>query len=355
MRRPVFLLLLILLQITLPVKLSGQKPDYRLFDNISLGTEASVINCFLQDTQGLIWIGSNKGLFSYDGYSTQPHFTFAKRNNTQIYCGTVVDSTYLYLGADNGLLVYNYRTDTYEEPETQLPTDIRALLVHDGMLWLGTLNGLYTYSLNDHQLSAVTEGIPHQTIYSLIRSSDGLLYIGTYNGFCRYIPATRHFEEIDLPLSGNRSNQFVNSLLEDTARGCIWIGTEGCLFRYTPADGRTQRIDAFHDNSVKSLALDGSGQLLVGTDNGLYVYQEGEPLLHVVHDSRNLQSLSNNIIWTIFADREHNIWLGTDYGISTMRCVMSPFHKSPERERGTSSIPCFAIHTELTGLAELTD
>ena len=116
MRRPVFLLLLllILLQITLPVKLSGQKPDYRLFDNISLGTEASVINCFLQDTQGLIWIGSNKGLFSYDGYSTQPHFTFAKRNNTQIYCGTVVDSTYLYLGADNGLLVYNYRTDTYE-------------------------------------------------------------------------------------------------------------------------------------------------------------------------------------------------------------------------------------------------
>ena len=172
MRRPVFLLLLILLQITLPVKLSGQKPDYRLFDNISLGTEASVINCFLQDTQGLIWIGSNKGLFSYDGYSTQPHFTFAKRNNTQIYCGTVVDSTYLYLGADNGLLVYNYRTDTYEEPETQLPTDIRALLVHDGMLWLGTLNGLYTYSLNDHQLSAVTEGIPHQTIYSLIRSSD---------------------------------------------------------------------------------------------------------------------------------------------------------------------------------------
>ena len=196
MRRPVFLLLLILLQITLPVKLSGQKPDYRLFDNISLGTEASVINCFLQDTQGLIWIGSNKGLFSYDGYSTQPHFTFAKRNNTQIYCGTVVDSTYLYLGADNGLLVYNYRTDTYEEPETQLPTDIRALLVHDGMLWLGTLNGLYTYSLNDHQLSAVTEGIPHQTIYSLIRSSDGLLYIGTYNGFCRYIPATRHFEEI---------------------------------------------------------------------------------------------------------------------------------------------------------------
>ena len=278
MHRPV-LFLFILLQIWLPCTLVGQKSDYRLFDNISLGTEASVISCFLQDTQGLIWIGSNKGLFSYDGYSSQPHFTFGERSNTRIYCGTVVDSTYLYIGADNGLLIYNYRTDTYQEPEADFPTDIRTLALRDGVLWLGTLNGLYTYSPETRQLSAITEGLPHQTIYSIIRASDDNLYIGTYNGCCRYIPATGRFETIDLPVTRGRSNQFVNSLLEDTARGCIWIGTEGCLFKYTPADGHTQRIDAFHDNSVKSLALDGNGQLLVGTDNGLYVYQEDEPLL----------------------------------------------------------------------------
>ena len=318
MHRPV-LFIFILLQIWLPCSLAGQKSDYRLFDNISLGTEASAISCFLQDTQGMIWIGSNKGLFSYDGYSSQPHFTFGERNNTRIYCGEVVDSTYLYLGADNGLLIYNYRTDTYEEPEADFPTDIRTLALHDGVLWLGTLNGLYTYSPETRQLSAITDGLPHQTIYSLTCASDDNLYIGTYNGCCRYIPATGRFETIDLPVIRGRSNQFVNSLLKDTARSCIWIGTEGCLFKYTPADGRTQRIDAFHDNSVKSLALDGNGQLLVGTDNGLYVYREDEPVLHVVHDSRNLQSLSNNIIWTIFAGREHNIWLGTDYGISMSR------------------------------------
>ena len=136
MHRPV-LFLFILLQIWLPCTLAGQKSDYRLFDNISLGTEASVISCFLQDTQGLIWIGSNKGLFSYDGYSSQPHFTFGERSNTRIYCGTVVDSTYLYIGADNGLLIYNYRTDTYQEPEAGFPTDIRTLALRDGVLWLG--------------------------------------------------------------------------------------------------------------------------------------------------------------------------------------------------------------------------
>ena len=79
-------------------------------------------------------------------------------------------------------------------------------------------------------------------------------------------------------------------------------------------------IDAFHNNSIKSLALDGDGNLLAGTDNGLYVYQnDNGTLQHIVHDSRNIQSLTNNIIWNIFADQEQNIWLGTDYGISLSR------------------------------------
>ena len=313
------LFIILLLQMFFSCRISAQKPDYRLFQNIGLGTEASVINCFLQDTQGLIWIGSDKGLFSYDGYSTQPHFVFGEHSNTRIYCGAVIDSTFLYLGADNGLLVYNYRTDTYEDLEVDFPTDIRALVMYDGLLWLGTLGGLYTYHPHTRKISSVKEGIPHQTIYSLIHSSDHQLYIGTYNGCCRYTSATGRFETIGLPVNRNKSNQFVNSLLEDTARNCIWIGTEGCLFKYTPADGQIQRIDAFHDNSVKSMALDGYGQLLVGTDNGLYVYRENSPLQHVVHDSRNPQSLSNNIVWAVYADCEQNIWLGTDYGISMAR------------------------------------
>lgn len=64
------------------------------------------------------------------------------------------------------------------------------------------------------------------------------------------------------------------------------------------------------------MALDGKQRLLIGTDNGLYIYKENEPLLHTRHDSRNLQSLADNIIWNIFTDRERNVWLGTNYGIS---------------------------------------
>lgn len=302
---------------------SAQKVNYQQFDNIYPGAEASVISCFLQDGEGLIWIGSNKGLFSYDGYATQPHFTYGERNNTRIYCGIIIADTYLYLGTDNGILVYNYRTDKYEQPAAEFPTDVRTLSLHGDTLWIGSLKGLYTYQLKDEKLNrfdSKDSGLPHNTIYSLLRTHDNQIYVGTYNGLCRYQPSTGTFENILLPINRGLSNLFVNSLLEDVTRQCIWIGMEGYLFQYIPSTGEMKSIEMFHNNSIKSLALDGDGDLLAGTDNGLYVYSgENEPLQHIVHDSRNIQSLTNNIIWNIFSDQDHNIWLGTDYGISLSR------------------------------------
>lgn len=310
----------------------GQKTGYQIFENIGLGTEASATSCFLQDNQGLIWIGSNKGLFSYDGYNTQAHFTFNEQSNTRIYCGVMVDNTYLYLGADNGILIYNYKTDRYEAPTVSFPTDVRTLTLQDETLWIGTLNGLYTYHLKKKELQSFDRKryntLPHSTIYSIIRAQDNRIYIGTYDGFCHYSPESDTFKRIALPVNLHKNNQFVNSLLEDTTRHCIWIGTEGSLFKYSPSSGKTERVGIFHDNSIKSLALDGDENLLLGTDNGLYVYNEAEPPLHIVHDSRNLQSLSNNIVWNIFTDQERNIWIGTDYDISLSR-YNSDFRYTP--------------------------
>ena len=204
----------------------GQKVNYQQFDNIYLGAEASVISCFLQDSEGLIWVGSNKGLFSYDGYSTQQHFTYGERTNTRIYCGIIADNTYLYLGTDNGILVYNYRTDKYEQPDTDFPTDVRTMVLQGDTLWIGSLNGLYTYQLKSRQLNhfdSKQTGLPHNTIYSVIQTKDNQIYIGTYNGLCRYVQASGKFENILLPVNRGGSNLFVNwKTPPDNVSGSGW-------------------------------------------------------------------------------------------------------------------------------------
>ena len=283
---------------------------YRVFDNIMLSVESSGVNCFAQDSLGMIWMGSNRGLYSYDGFSAQPHIS--EKTNTQVYCITVIDKEYLYLGTDNGVLIYNYKKDRYENSDENFPTDVRAMYLDNGTLWIGSLNGLFRYHISSKKLKDIPieqSEIPHKTIYSIIKSQENI-YIGTYNGLCRYIPNLDKFEKINLPLDSKRSNQFVNTLLEDTSLGCIWIGMEGNLFKYTPTSNKVEFLNSFLNNSVKSLALDQSYNLLVGTDNGLYIYNKySANIQHVVHDSRNSKSLSNNIIWSVFPDKEKNIWL----------------------------------------------
>ena len=44
----------------------GQKVNYQQFDNIYLGAEASVVSCFLQDSEGLIWLGHYKGVSCFN-------------------------------------------------------------------------------------------------------------------------------------------------------------------------------------------------------------------------------------------------------------------------------------------------
>lgn len=302
----------------------GQTLNYQTFTNIIPSTEASTVNCFTQDTQGLIWIGTNKGLFSYDGYSTQQHFTFGEKSNTLVHSMMVDGHTNLLLATDNGLLIYNYKTDQYEESNIDFPSDVRAIAKRDNTLWIGSLNGLFRYNLETKELESVSKnvhsGLPHNTIYSIITTQDNTLYIGTYNGLCKYIPESDKFETIELPSDNKRSNQFINSLLEDTGTKSIWIGTEGALYNYLPDNNKIEEIRFFHDNSIKSLAIDGDNNLVLATDNGLYTYNHADKSTsHFVHDSRNSRSLSNNIIWGVFADKEKNIWLGTDYGISLSR------------------------------------
>ena len=64
----------------------------------------------------------------------------------------------------------------------------------------------------------------------------------------------------------------VNSLLWDEGRNCLWVGTEGALFQYIPDTRQINKIPSFPANSFKTLTLDGKKDLVVGTDNGLYIY-----------------------------------------------------------------------------------
>jgi ligand-binding sensor domain-containing protein/signal transduction histidine kinase/DNA-binding response OmpR family regulator len=319
-KKIIFYLCLLLLETAIPHAFAhGVK--YHEFTPIDrrVGMDASIVYCAVQDHQGLIWMGTNQGLYSYDGYSARYHSSPLQGHNGVIYCAFMPDSMHIWLGGESGLVVFNTLTDRFEPTPQGLPQNIRSIVrLNQHHYWIGSMNGLFRYNAQTGKVDKMNDAaIPHQAIYAILRYDENTFYFGTYDGLCRYDAIANKFERVALGSQNRQHNQLILSLLADYDRNRIWVGVEGGLFAYSPSTGVAAEMALFKGNSIKSLFIDNQKCLWAGTDNGLFIY---DPILlkHRVirHDALNDRSLVNNIVWTVYSDKEQNIWLGTDAGVS---------------------------------------
>lgn len=314
-----FLLSLITVQ---QVRAHGLKyHEFRPIDH-RMGLNASAVNCVVQDDQGLIWLGTDRGLYSFDGYQARQYSAreqLGQDNDGVVYCALMVDSVLMWLGTDNGLQVFNTYTDNFEAAPGGLPENIRAISrINSHTFWIGSINGLYRFDAETRKTERINdEALPHQAIYTILRYDDNTFYFGTYNGLCKFDIQTGRLNRISLGNARITSNQLILSLLADYSRNCIWVGIEGGLFQYNPTSQQSTAEMVFNGNSVKSLLLDNQQCLWAGTDNGLFIYEPSTGKHRLIrHDAVNDRSLLNNVVWSVFTDRENNIWVGTDAGAS---------------------------------------
>ncbi len=294
----------------------GQNLSYQEFERIPLNDMLSVI-CFVQDPLGVMWMGTNRGLYSYDGYTVRknvPPKGFIRDINT-IYCGVLFDEERIWFGASAGGFIYNYKHDCYEAPPVKTTANIRCMYKWKGILWIGSFQGLYKYHIAERKLEKVNNpAIPHQVVYSIAGTEEGILYIGTHDGLCTYNPALDEFKEVQLSTGSGKGNLPIHSLYYDPLRHCVWVGTAKALYK-CDASRQVQRIALLDGTVIKSITADYDKNLLLGADNGLYIYNpETASFRHIVHDSRYPQSLVDNIIMNIFVDHRKNIWIGTNLG-----------------------------------------
>ena len=90
----------------------ASKINYLEFDRLTVDIEASVVNSLAQDSSGMMWICTNKGLYSYDGYSIYPYNRAGYESRVQIQCAEFIGDE-LWMGTDRGVLVYDIRAGAY--------------------------------------------------------------------------------------------------------------------------------------------------------------------------------------------------------------------------------------------------
>ncbi|MDE6099285.1 MAG: helix-turn-helix domain-containing protein [Muribaculaceae bacterium] len=273
-------------------------------------------------------MAGHKHLYSFDGYrgthidySSMPFYA-------QVYSivpDKQADSRRepsFWLGTNNGVYRYVPSERRLEAVATAAVPEIRALLLMDRRLLIASLGGLYVYDVENLRLEGPVAGLPHNAVYSLYADeaqAPGMIYVGTYNGLCTYDCTTGIVSQLDLSGAYRPAhNFFVNAMMRDPQRGCIWLGTEGALLAYRPRSGEISAVPELNGSSVKSLAYTSGGKVVAGTDDGLFIYDDvsGVEIMQCRHDSRDAGSIADNTVWSLFVDSTGNILAGTDMGLS---------------------------------------
>ncbi len=303
-----------------------------------------VIWTLLEDTRGVIWIGTyGGGLASYapwkNVFRRYVHDPDAPASLGQDIILPVYQDRggMLWAGTYNSGLdrldpvtgrALHYRHDP-DDPQSLSGNEVRAILEDSrGRLWVGTnragLNlmdrehGTFTRWRHDPDNPA---SLAHDWVPALLEAEDGGLWVGTWGGGLDHLdPATgrfTHYRHGDEP--GSLSHNRVLALHQD-AGGTLWVGTTGGgLNRFDPRTGTFERFlhrpgdrHSLSHNAVEDIH-DADGQLWIATRHGFNRFDPDSGRFHAYYES---DGLADNLTMGVQADAAGHLWISTGVGLS---------------------------------------
>lgn len=302
------------------------------------------IQSIFKDKKGDIWIGTREGVnffsknvaafrnFGY--YPNDPHFlnssvvfSIYEDENDDLWIGTESGGVNKY-DRDRGMFEY-YRHDP-DDPTSISTNNIKIIKKGStGHIWIGTYDGglnrfnpktgafkHYTHDASD------PHSISNNDIYSIEEDNKGDLWLASHEGINVMQKKTEHFIQYE-HVDGDSTSLSHNDckVVYQDREGTIWIGTFKGLNRFDRE--KEEFIRYFHNpedssslsnNFVQCLYEDSQGRFWVGTLGGglnLMDRKTGKFKSYLEKDG-----LVNNSIYGILEDKENNLWLSTNRGIS---------------------------------------
>ena len=161
-------------------------------------------------------------------------------------------------------------------------------------------------------------GLSNNQIHSILQDKKGWMWFGTSQGVCRFDGYKFTVFKNDADDSTSLRGNLVRAIFQDS-KGQLWMGTEnGGLNKYNRERENFTHVFGsgpkapLRDVSVTSIQEDKSGNLLVGTENRLYVIKD-EKAYSEIRPS-NLSSFSD-YFRVLRTDPSGRIWMGTNHGL----------------------------------------
>ena len=310
---------------------------------LKFGFQKTVDDLFVGD-DGVVWLLNGYDLFSVASKKTyriradknlQDVETYRDRLLLLFYEDGMVEAKDLETGKNQ------FQLNAYDESQKERYKS-SSVLYNDSN---------YIYQIRNGQQEAILMRLDvdkrefvtiYQSDYHLnnITKRDSLFYIPTSYGYMTYSPksGSKHFyDKLEL-LDGQVLETDINVIAFDK-QGGMWAGTErrGLLYSrpfnvpfrsfgwdnprsrelYMVMEKYRTSVSTFQDRYVNCAFRDSRGWTWVGTNQGLQLYRKDTDKLPQMITRRD--GMLNDVIHSITEDLDHQIWVGTSYGVS---CVV---------------------------------
>lgn len=342
--------------------------NYRSEPNNKHSLSHNFVKSIYVEKAGFVWIGTYGGGLNKLNVATGEFIHFRKELDKQSSLGNdFINAIYkdkqgkLYVGTAEGLDIlniktgefYHYRDEGNEQASISNNNILSIFKDQSGLLWVGLDGGgvcrsdmnkkkFYNYSTGKNDSMCLS----NKMVFSIREDSNGIIWIGTYGGGLNYLnPITNRIKHF-FHNPGNPYSLSSNKILSVNVgiSGNLWIGTDGeGLDKFVLNDLQFKTEERFynfkHNSDIKnSISHNVTYTVLEDRKNNVWVGTWGEGLNKLIPVSRTKEShnsgnqageyivkrfkyipedensLSNNVVFTLYEDKEGTIWIGLNGG-----------------------------------------
>jgi signal transduction histidine kinase/ligand-binding sensor domain-containing protein len=286
------------------------------------GSPLGQVNTIAQNTDGYLLIGTDRGLFRFDGV----RFTALDTFDSQLLPKDPVrilrvgrDGT-LWVGFGDGggiSRIRNGLVTNYRAAEGSPKGTINAIAEdRSGSIWAGTNQGLFRFSGNRWLRVAEDQGLAAGPVLSAYVDRRGELMVGLETQVFGRLPDAPRFQEVGA-LADHALNYFEGpTAMSEDADGRLCVNDSIAGFRRLGERSAAPAADRERGRGSR-LLLDHHNNLWVGTGGqGVWrVRFQGHSGNYTTQGINALTGLLSDGVTALFEDRDGNIWVGTTEGL----------------------------------------
>lgn len=338
---PLRTILISILCLCLILPITANEAGHFMFKRIDVekGFANSEIRCIYKNSLGYMWFGTRYGLCRYDGYNVVSF----KQDLTVDGVYQNNDIALIQEDADNRLWLetrtgYSIFDPMKEEFIPNPSAEIKKYALTDSILymyidlgknfWFVTKNDIRFFNAKTRQTNIYKlgdSGRPQKERITAICQGENKYWFLHENGVVECMDAQTHtvimkdttlkFKSPDFYdgqsrlFSDSKGNLWIYGLME---KGASCLNTDKNTWEYfsTEVPDTSHRLP---QNIVTGIAEDQSGRIWISMDHGgISVLDKENNLVHNIrHDRRNVNSLAQDAVKSIYIDNDDIVWVGT--------------------------------------------